>query len=85
MMPDPDDDPLLRALRDLPTPTADATSDRRLAREARAAFLEAATSGGTPLSRLVSVSRRAAVPVVLAGVVGIYLTWAFSMATAIVH
>jgi hypothetical protein len=69
----------LRALRELPRPEA---PDQE--RHARAAFLAAFRDdpwhvrAARPLGRL-------AVPAVLAGIVGIYLSWAVGAASALMH
>lgn len=77
----PDDD-LLAQLRDLPTLESQekAVADRNQ-REARAAFTAAFEDEPFYAKILGSVGlRRAAVPLVLAGVVGIYLHWAATAA-----
>ena len=77
-------DPLLAALRALPSHPVDAPRDQRMQREARAAFLrtfEASSWHGLALSKV----GRAAGPVLLAAIVGLYMTWAFATATALVH
>jgi hypothetical protein len=87
-----DDDPndsLLRALADLPRPASDEQA-ARTGREARAAFLRESRGEGWPsrgLGRLGPASALGplAVPLLLAGVVGIYLSWAIGAATALLH
>jgi len=79
-----DDDALLRALRELPRPAMDAPHERRTAAAARAAFANAFA----PLpwhARFGATLGRAAVPAGLAAVVVLYLTWAFSAASALVR
>ncbi len=79
---EPDD--LLRALRDLPSPDVDAARAARVGRHARAAFVESATPAPI-LVRLGVVTGRAVMPVVLASIIGVYLVWALSAATALVR
>jgi hypothetical protein len=77
-------DPLLAALRQLPPHTPDAAQDTRLQREARAAYVrtfEGSTWHGSAGGKV----GRFAMPVFLAGIVGLYMTWAIAAATAIVH
>ena len=83
--PNPDvEDPLLTALRHLPAMAMDGSAEARLQRQARAAFVRGfeGSSWSSSASGLVG---RLAVPVFLAGVVGLYMTWAISAATALVH
>lgn len=80
----PETDPLLRALRALPTPAMDPRDEARARYAARAAYareFEPAPWHGRAASRL----GRAVVPVALATVVGIYLTWAIGTASALMH
>jgi hypothetical protein len=80
--PDKPDDDLLAQLRALPTlvPEEKALAARNQ-REARAAFTAAFEDEPFYAKILGSVGlRRAAVPLVLAGVVGIYLHWAATAA-----
>jgi hypothetical protein len=77
-------DPLLAALRLLPSRTMDDSAESRLQRQARAAYVRSFEPSPWPLSGANLVGR-AAVPVFLAGVVGIYMMWAIAAATAIVH
>jgi hypothetical protein len=77
---DPADDPLLRALRELP---AHAASDR-VPGNARAAFARA-FDGAPWYAKLFGTAGRALVPTVLASVVGLYLFWAFATAIALNH
>ena len=75
------DDVLLR-LRELPTHTEEGPAARRAKATARAAFVRAFDDD--PLHvRLFGSLGRAAVPVVLASVVGIYLMWAVGAANAL--
>ncbi len=77
------DDALLRALRELPRPELDRAADDRVRRNARAAFTRA--FDGSPWhARLFGTAARAAVPVALAGIVGVYLTWAIATASSFV-
>jgi hypothetical protein len=75
-----EEDPLLRALRELPRPAMDASTEDRARREARAAFVRA-TRGSPWYTRFTG----ALVPVALATVVGIYLTWAIGAASSLFH
>jgi hypothetical protein len=82
--PDDRDDPLLTALRHLPARTMDEPAESRLQRQARAAYVR--RFEGSPWhSSATSLVGRFAVPVFLAGVVGLYMTWAIGAATALVH
>jgi hypothetical protein len=81
--PEPND-PLLAALRELPAHAVDAPMDTRLKREARAAYLRSFEPSPWHGGALDKVSR-AAFPVFLAGIVGLYMTWAIATATALVH
>lgn len=79
-------DPLLadlRALRDHAV-AGSSHAERRIHREARAAFVEA-FDDTPPFARLLRGLGRAAVPLVLASVVGIYLMWAINTAAALVQ
>jgi hypothetical protein len=79
----PAQDPLLAALRQLPAHAIDAPVEARLQRQARAAYVrrfEETSSWYSPAAALVG---RAAVPVFLAGVVSLYMTWAISTATSL--
>jgi hypothetical protein len=83
----PEDDPLLAALRALPSRATDGPAETRLKRQARAAFVRHSRGDleGTAWPSVATVLGRAAVPVFLAGIVGVYMTWAIATATAIVH
>ena len=83
-------DPLLEALRHLPSHAVDAQLDPaqlRLKREARAAYVR--SFEGSSFHRwqgsVMSKVGRAAVPIFLAGVVGLYMSWAIGAATALLH
>ena len=80
------DDPLLAALRQLPSRARpmDGSAETRLQREARAAYVRS-FEGSTWEGVTSGLLGRAAVPVFLATVVGIYMMWAIRAATAIVH
>lgn len=80
----PGADPLLGALRELPRPEMDAAFDRRARAAARSAFARS-FEPATPLARLGGAFGRVAMPVLLASVVGVYLTWAFAAATALLN
>lgn len=76
-------DPLLAALRELPVRTMDSGVEARLERQARATYLRGFE--GSAWSSASGRVGRFAVPVFLAGVVGVYMTWAIAAATALVH
>ncbi|HEY8075966.1 MAG TPA: hypothetical protein VIF62_17685 [Labilithrix sp.] len=77
------DDALLRALRELPRPEPDAEAADRARRGARAAFAQAFED--VPWhARFLGTASRAVVPVALAGIVGVYLTWAIATASSFV-
>jgi hypothetical protein len=78
------DDPLLVALRHLPARPMDGTAEARLQRQARAAYVRE-LEGSSWHSSASGLFGRVAVPVFLAGVVGLYMTWAIAAATALVH
>jgi hypothetical protein len=77
-------DPLLAALRELPSRSLDDSVEARLQRQARAAYVRSFEGAGWQ-SSAAGLLGRAAVPVFLAGVVGLYMTWAIAAATALVH
>lgn len=77
-MTEPEKDPLLEALRDLPPPVAPTDATKRLARAAYVASFDE----GSPIFRW---ARAAIVPTVLASVIVLYLSWAFSAASALVQ
>jgi hypothetical protein len=61
-------------------------AEERVRRSARAAFARAAGDASAPPHvRLAHALARAAMPVLLAGVVGVYLTWAITTASALVR
>jgi hypothetical protein len=76
-------DPLLAALRHLPSHASEGPVDARLHREARAAYARSfeKSSWSSALDKV----GRAAMPVFLAGIVGLYMTWAIASATALVR
>ena len=78
------DDPLLAALRQLPSRAMTGSAETRLQREARAAYVRSFT-GSTWDGVTRGLVGRAAMPVFLATVVGIYMMWAIRAASAIVH
>lgn len=82
--PEPTDDPLLAALRQLPSRSMDGVAEARLQRQARAAYARS-FEGSAWQGSAASLFGRAAVPVFLAGIVGLYMTWAIATATALVH
>jgi hypothetical protein len=77
-------DPLLAALRLLPSVAMEGAPEARLHRQARAAYARSfeASVWHSPLAGFFG---KAAVPVFLAGIVGLYMTWAIATATALVH
>jgi len=81
-MPDPTDD-LLDALRALPPQMGDPAFAARARREARSAYL--GSFGGGSRGGAASKVGRALMPVFLAMVVGLYMTWAIASATALVQ
>lgn len=82
--PDPsgEADDLLRALRALPTHPVTSAPGRRVEEAARAAFLRAFDDAPW-YAKMFDRAGRAALPVVLASVVGLYLFWAFATAIAL--
>jgi hypothetical protein len=80
----PEDDPLLAALRQLPSRAVNGAVEDRLQRSARAAYVRS-FEGSAWHSPLAGFFGRAAVPVFLAGIVGLYMTWAIAAATALVR
>ena len=84
--PAPAPDALLAALRELPGRAMDGGPESRLQRQARAAYARSFDPGASAWSSsLTALAGRAAVPVFLAGIVGLYMTWAFAAATALLH
>ena len=83
-MSDTPDDPLLAALRQLPSRPMDGDHESRLQRQARAAYARS-FEGSAWHSPFAGFVGKAAVPVFLAGIVGLYMTWAIAAATALVH
>lgn len=87
---DPKVDSLVRALHELRGEAPGVGDDegerraRELGRAARAVYVESA-EGRSLAARLGPFTARAAMPVVLASIVGVYLVWALSAAVAIVH
>lgn len=82
--PKPEDDVLLRALRELPAHPAEEPGAARLGRAARTAFVEA-TTPRTLSERLGLRATRAVMPVVLASIVGVYMLWALQAASALLR
>jgi hypothetical protein len=78
-----DPDPLLDELRALPPHAADPTFDARAQQEAKRAYLRSFDGGarGDTMARM----GRTLMPVFLAMVVGLYMTWAIASATALVQ
>jgi hypothetical protein len=68
----------LRALGELPRTSEEERAAKALGRKARDAYMHAAK--GHALS---DRARRTAMPIVLAGIVGVYLTWAVSAAMSV--
>lgn len=83
-MSDPPSDPLLAALRLLPPRAMDGDHESRIQRQARAAYTRS-FEGSAWHSPVAGFVGKAAVPVFLAGIVGLYMTWAIATATALVH
>lgn len=77
-------DPLLAALAELPQLATEGSTETRAHRQARAAYLRSFESSPCS-SSAASLFGRIAVPVFLAGVVGLYMTWAIAAATALVR
>lgn len=71
-------------LRDLPRPAMDPKAEARIRAAARAAYAQAFTPEPWH-GRLSATLGRAAVPVALAAVVALYLTWAFQAASSLAH
>jgi hypothetical protein len=80
-------DPLLAALRQLPSHAMEGGPEARLQRQARAAYARSFDASGASAwsSSFTILAGKAAVPVLLAGIVGLYMTWAFAAATALLH
>ncbi len=77
-MTEPEKDPLLEALENLPAPAVPTDGTKRMA---RAAYVES-FDGSSPMFRRM---RAAVVPTVLASVIVLYLSWAFAAASALVQ
>ena len=80
----PQQDPLLAALRHLPSHVIDDRTEARQQRTAHAAFVRHAQGGAWSWSAAGLVGK-VALPAFLACIVGLYMTWAIAAATAIVH
>ena len=76
-------DPLLDELRALPPLAVDPTFDARAQHEAKRAYLR--SFGGGSHGEATARIGRAVMPVFLAMVVGLYMTWAIASATALVQ
>jgi hypothetical protein len=85
-MSDPPIDLLLAALRELPSfaDDGDGAGEDRARRAARAAYVRS-FEGAAWQTSAAGFFGKAAVPVFLAGIVGLYMTWAIAAATALVH
>ena len=81
----PAPDPILAALRELPSHAMEGGPESRLQRQARAAYTRSFEAGDGWSSSFTALAGKAAVPVFLAGIVGLYMTWAFAAATALLH
>lgn len=79
----PEEDLLVRALRELPRRRASSRFHGHIHEKARAAFL--ASERETPSFSLGVLAFRAAIPVGLVGVVAVYLTWAITFAAALMQ
>ncbi len=79
----PENDPLLAALRQLPSHAMAGAIETRLQRQARAAYLRSfyPDSRSAWDSPAIGFVGRAAVPLCLAGIVGLYMSWAISTAS----
>jgi hypothetical protein len=75
-----EDDVLLRVLRELPHATHDEHAAEALRRKAREAYVRAERSQARALA---DRARGAAMPLVLAGIVGVYLSWAIGAAMSV--
>jgi hypothetical protein len=82
MSDEPTPDPLLAALRQLPTRTVTSSAEARLRREARASYVRR-FEGSAWHSSATNVVSRFAVPAFLAGIVGIYMSWAMTAAATL--
>jgi hypothetical protein len=81
-MSDAPTDPLLAALRQLPARTAASSTEARLRERARVNYTR--QFEGSPWhSPVTSLVGRVAVPAFLAGVVGIYMSWAMTAAATL--
>lgn len=77
-------DPLLAALRELPPRHMEPQAETRLQRQASAVYMQG-FEGSSWSSSAARRFGRFAVPVFLAGVVGLYMTWAIAAATSLVQ
>ena len=77
---------LLEDLRGLPACDADARTAERVRKTSMAAFVAERDLGGRPWWTTAAVrTGRVAMPIFLAGTVGIYLTWAVGVAASVYH
>jgi hypothetical protein len=72
-----------RELRDLPARDTDRETAERVRRAAVDAFVEAHAVRGRPWRAAVTRTARALTPLIVAGTVGVYLTWAITTANAL--
>ena len=77
-------DPLLEELRALPPHAVDPAFDARAQQEARRAFLRSAGRESHGADAVSGIGR-VLMPLFLAMVVGLYMTWAIASATALVQ
>lgn len=76
-------DPLLNELKDLPARDAGADVAEGVRRAAVDALVEARDREAHPWRALFARAGRALTPILLAGTVGVYLSWAVSAANAL--
>ncbi len=79
-----DHDPLLAALRQLPSLAAGSEGDARRHRQALARYVRG-FDGSARTSSAFAFVGRVTVPLFLAATVGIYMTWAIAAAVALVQ
>jgi len=80
---EPDDDELLAELAHLPRHDTDAASAERIRRATVDAFVETKAAEGHPWRAFAARGARLITPVLVAGTVGVYLSWAVAAANAL--